>query len=232
MNGPVPLLDIVEALPEPSLSRLPPVPLNLRVMAEDSILIEAPDPSQAEEFADLCCGLMPLQSGSVQFLGNDWARTPQERACALRGRIGQTHGPHSWIKFLGADANILLQQLHHTRLSLELLRDRAAELSRAFGLPGLPMTQPDELRFEDRVRAACVRAFLGEPRLVILKSRELERVAGLREALLNALAAARNHQAATIWLMPGHAVWHDRSVPATMRLRLTDHGLVTSPMPP
>lgn len=209
---------------------MPPVALNLRVMAEDSILIEAQDQTQAAEFADLCCGLLPLQSGSVSFLGNDWASTPHERASALRGRIGQTCGAHSWIRFLGADANILLQQLHHTRLSLELLRDRAAELSRAFGLPGLPLVRPHELRFDDRVRATCVRAFVGEPRLVILKSHELEQVAGLRIAVLDALAAARNRQAATIWLMPGHDVWHDRSVPATMRLRLTDHGLVTSQM--
>ena len=232
MNGTLPLLDIVQALPEPTLSRLPPVPLNLRVMAEDSILIEAHDPSQAAEFADLCCGLLPLQSGSVSFLGNDWASTPHERASALRGRIGQVGGPNSWISFLTADANILLQQLHHTRLSLEHLQDRAAELSRGFGLPGLPVARLDELRFDDRVRAACVRAFVGEPRLVILKSQELEQVADLRPALLNALSAARNRQAATIWLMPGRAVWNDRTVQATARLRLTDYGLIASRMSP
>jgi phospholipid/cholesterol/gamma-HCH transport system ATP-binding protein len=221
-----PILEVVGALPQPALSRLPPKPLDLRVMAEDSVLIEAHDPLQAAEFADLCCGLLPLRSGSVRFLGNDWASTPHERASALRGRIGQVCGASSWIRFLSTDANILLQQLHHTRLPVELLRDKAAELSRGFGLPGLPAARPNELRFEDLVRAACVRAFIGEPRLVIVKSRELEQVPDLRPALLNALTAARNRQAATIWLMPSHAVWKDRSVPATARLRLTDHGLV------
>jgi phospholipid/cholesterol/gamma-HCH transport system ATP-binding protein len=195
-------------------------------MAGDSVLIEAHDPLQAAEFADLCCGLLPLRSGSVRFLGNDWASTPHERASALRGRIGQLCGANSWINFLSADANILLQQLHHTRLPVELLRDRAAELSCGFGLPGLPLARPHELRSEDLVRAACVRAFIGEPRLVILRSQELEHVADLRPALLNALTAAHNRQAATIWLMPSRQVWNDRSVPATLRLRLTDHGLV------
>jgi phospholipid/cholesterol/gamma-HCH transport system ATP-binding protein len=228
VNDILPLLDIVQALPEPRLSRLPPVPMNLRVMAEDNVLIEAHDPTQAAQFADLCCGLLPLTSGSVHFLGNDWASTPHERASALRGRIGQISSANSWISFLTADANILLQQLHHTRLSLELLQDQAAELSRSFGLPGLPVARLDELRFDDRVRAACVRGFVGEPRLVILKSQELEQVAGLRPALLNALATARNRQAATIWLMPGRAVWNDRAIPATLRLRLTDYGLVES----
>jgi phospholipid/cholesterol/gamma-HCH transport system ATP-binding protein len=228
MTSTLPLLDIVAALPESTMSRLPPVPLSLRVMAQDSILIQAHEPTQAVEFADLCCGLMPLRSGSVCFLGNDWASTPQEQVSALRGRIGQVCGANSWVKFLTADANILLQQLHHTRLPVELLRDRAAELSRAFGLPGLPMARPEELRFEDLVRAACVRAFLGEPRLVILKSEELDLVPDLGPALLNAVTAMRDRQAATIWLMPSHAVWNDQSVPATMRLRLTDHGLVAS----
>jgi phospholipid/cholesterol/gamma-HCH transport system ATP-binding protein len=195
-------------------------------MAEDSILIEADDPSQATEFADLCCGLLPLRSGSVRFLGNDWASTSHERACALRGRIGQLRGANSWIRFLSVDANILLQQLHHTRLPMELLRDRAAGLSLGFGLPGLPVTRPDELSFEDLVRAACVRAFIGEPRLVILNShQELEHVPDLRPALLNALTAARNRQAATIWLRPSDVVWNDRSAPATVRLRLTNRGL-------
>ena len=227
MNDTPPLLHIIGALPEATASRLPPVPLELRIMAEDSVVIEVHDASQATEFADLCCGLLPVRDGTVRFLGHDWADASFELASALRGRIGQVHGGNSWIDFLPTDVNILLPLLHHTWIPEAALRARAAELSRGFGLPGLPLTRPDELTVEDRVRAACVRAFMGEPRLVILKGPELEQVAELRPTLVNALVSARNRRTATMWLTQSHVVWTDRSLPATARLRLTEHGLVT-----
>jgi phospholipid/cholesterol/gamma-HCH transport system ATP-binding protein len=209
---------------------------DVRVMPGDSVLIGVDDPLQAAEFADLCCGLIALREGSVSFLGADWARTSYEQASTLRGRIGQAHGANSWIGFLSADANILLPQLHHTRLAESVLRDRAAGLSQQFGLPGLPLTPPNELAFEDLVRADLVRAFLGDPRLLILKNPELEQVVNLTPALLNALAAARYRRAASIWLTPSDILWNDFTLPMTTRLRLTEHGLISSapsgPHPP
>jgi phospholipid/cholesterol/gamma-HCH transport system ATP-binding protein len=200
-------------------------------MPEDCVLIEVRDRSQALEFADLCCGLLPLRHGTVWFLGRDWAATPHELAAALRGRIGQVCGINSWINFLTADANILLPQLHHTRIPESLLRERAAALSQDFGLPGLPMTSLNELTFDDLVRADCVRAFLGEPQLVIVKSPELDQIVGLRPTVLSALTAVLNRQAACIWLTSSDSVWNDRTLPATKRLRLTDNGLVSSRAP-
>jgi phospholipid/cholesterol/gamma-HCH transport system ATP-binding protein len=205
--------------------------LDLRMMPGDSVLIGVEGPAQAAEFADLCCGLIALREGSVSFLGVDWARASHEQASALRGRIGQAHGANSWIEFLSADANILLQQLHHTRLAESVLRDRAAGLSQQFGLPGLPLTLPNELPFEDLVRADLVRAFLGEPRLLILKNPELEQVANLTPALLNALAAAHDRRAASIWLTSSDILWNDPTLPVTTRLRLTEDGFVSSRAP-
>jgi phospholipid/cholesterol/gamma-HCH transport system ATP-binding protein len=221
-----PILEMIGAVATPLASRLPPTALDIRVMPEDSVLIGTRDPSQATDLADVCCGLASLQSGVVKFLGHDWANASFELASALRGRIGQVSVTNSWVGFLSTDANILLQQLHHTRTAAEVLRDRAAELSRNFGLPGIPLAPPDELSFEDLVRAACVRAFLGAPRLIILKSPELEQVGDVRQALFDAVTAARNRRAAAVWLTSSEVFWNDRYVPATRRLRLTDHGLV------
>lgn len=221
-----PVLEIVDALPDPATSRLTPTPLDLHIMAGDCMLIHVRNRAQATEFADLCCGLLPLRSGSVRFLGRDWADTPDEHAAALRGRIGRIYGPDSWISFLGTDINILLPQLHHTRRSEPLLREAAAELSRSFGLPGLPVARPAAMAAMDLVRAACVRAFMGEPRLLLLvDSADLQQVTDLVPALLNKLMETNDRHTASIWLTRSDALWNDRAFPATIRFRLAERGL-------
>jgi phospholipid/cholesterol/gamma-HCH transport system ATP-binding protein len=230
MSEAAPVLELIGALAESSATRLPSTPLDMRVLGQESVLIEVGDPLQAADFADLCCGLAPLQNGAVKFLGHDWGSAPYELASALRGRIGRVSVMNSWVRFLPTDANILLQQLHHTRTPAEALRDKAAELSRSFGLPGLPLARPDELTFEDLSRAACVRAFVGAPRLIVLTCPELEQDGDIRPALLNAMAAARNRQAAVVWLTSSDLVSTDRSIPCTRRLRLTDRGLIAGRM--
>ena len=221
-----PVLEISQAISETGGSYLSSVPLNLRVMAGDCVLIDVRSASQAREFADMCCGITPLQSGRVRFLGHDWAGARHELASALRGHIGRLYGRESWIGFLPADVNVLLPQLYHTRRRDAVLREMATSLSVAFGLPGLPMTRLDALSPGDAVRAACVRAFMGDPKLLFLDDPEMERIADLVPAVLNASMAAHDRQAASIWFTRGDALWNDHAFPANMRFRLNERGLV------
>ncbi|HTU54036.1 MAG TPA: ABC transporter ATP-binding protein [Acetobacteraceae bacterium] len=225
MPDAAPVLQLLSAEPARGAADLPPIPLTLELLPGDLALIEVRSPAWAAEFADLCSGLTKLARGSVRFLGRDWASLPEMQASALRGRIGRVPGAGAWIGFAGTDLNILLPQLHHTRRPLEPLRDAAADLARAFGLPGLPLVRPDALAPADLARAACVRALLGEPRLVLLESPEQGQFADLVPPLLNALAAARDRGAAAIWLTDSDLVWNDRSFPATLRLRFSERGL-------
>lgn len=225
MHEAAPVLDLIAAQPDADATHLPPVPLNLRLMPGQCALIEVRDPVRARQFADLCCGLLVPRQGQVVFLGRDWAATGDEHVAALRGRIGRVHGTGAWIGFLGVDLNILLPQLHHTRRSAAALRENAAELARSFGLPGLPLVRPEALGTADLARAACVRAFLGEPRLLLLESPVQAQFADLVPPVLDAVAAARDRGAAAIWLTRSDFVWTDRSFPATQRLRFTENGL-------
>ncbi len=226
MAGGAAILQLRSAQPASGECDLPPLPFELELAAGDLALIEVRSPAWATEFADLCSGLIPLRQGSVSFLGRDWAAIPDTLAAALRGRIGRVHGSGAWIGFAGTDLNILLPQLHHTRRPAAALRDAAAELARGFGLPGLPLTRPRALSASDLARAALVRAFLGEPHLLLLEHPTKGQFADLVAPLLNALAAVRDRGAAAIWLTGSDLIWNDRSFPATVRLRLTERGLL------
>ena len=226
MDDDLPVLDIDGAQPEPEDDDAPDPPVSLRLMAGDFALIQAIDPVRARDFADLCCGLVKLEHGHAKILGRDWAKLPRELAQALRGRIGRVFAGGGWLGFLDMEANILLPQLHHTRRPPAVLREAAAELARQFGLPGLPLSRPASMSNADLVRAACVRAFLCDPVLVLLESPIQAQYADLIPHLLNAIAAARDRGAAVIWLTRSDLVWQDPSFPATHRLRLEERGLL------
>ena len=111
------------------------------------------------------------------------------------------------------------------RASRAELHDEATRLACAFGLPGLPLDRPADLSPRDLARAACVRAFLGRPRLVLLESPVSGQHTELTAPLLNAIAGARSRGAAAIWLTRSDLVWRDHSIAASQRLRLGEHGL-------
>jgi phospholipid/cholesterol/gamma-HCH transport system ATP-binding protein len=227
MPNTAPILQVSESEPEPGAADMPLIPSAFDLFPGELALIEARNPVWAAEFADLCSGLVPLARGSVRFLGHDWAAMPEILAAALRGRIGRIHGFGAWIGFAGVDRNILLPQLHHSRRAAGALLEEAAELARFFGLPGLPLVRPEGLAPADLARAAAVRAFLGEPRLVLLESPVQGQFTDLVPPLLNALATARDRGAAAIWLTGSDLIWNDQSFPATQRLRFTERGLAT-----
>jgi phospholipid/cholesterol/gamma-HCH transport system ATP-binding protein len=228
LDSSTPVLDLTAARPQVWADQAPVPEIDLRLMAGELALVDARHAARPAWLADLCCGLVPLAAGTARFLGRDWSAVPPAYADALRGRIGRVFSAGSWIGFMDVSTNILLPQLHHTRDDPNELRDRATALCCAFGLPGLPLVRPGQLAASDLARAACVRAFLGNPLLVVLESPVQGRFTNLMPLLLNALAAARDGGAAAVWFTRSDLVWRDPSIAATMRLRLGERGLVSS----
>ena len=221
-----PILELAAAQARSDSDEVPAPEIDLRLAAGEFALVDARRSARPIWLADLCCGLLPLAAGSVRFLGRDWSAMPQDYAAASRGHIGRVFLSGSWIGFIDVAANIMLPSLHHTRDDPIVLRERATALSCSFGLPGLPLVRPGELAASDLARAACVRAFLCDPALVLLESPVQGRFASIIAPLLDALASACDHGAAAIWFTRSDLVWHDPSMPATHRLRLGERGLV------
>ncbi len=185
-------------------------------------LMDAGDAGQAAAFSDLCSGLVDPAAGAVRFLGHDWRTLPHDYANALRGRIGRVFADEAWAPHLSLIENILLPQRHHTRRPEQALLAEASALARAFGLPGLPVSRPEEATPFDRARAALVRAFVGDPALILLEHPLQGRYVELLEPLVNVIGRARRRGAAVLWLTLTPATWAMRNLPTTGRLRLSE----------
>jgi phospholipid/cholesterol/gamma-HCH transport system ATP-binding protein len=202
-------------------------PLDLCLTSGDLMLIEVEDRQQSARIADAAAGLtMPL-AGEVRFLERNWTDVPALHACAMRGRIGHVFTDGNWLAGLSLLDNILLPQLYHTRRMIAELRDEAARLASLFGLPGLPLDNVAALPAFDLDRAACVRAFLGRPQLLILEHPAERRSVPLLEPLVNAVRAARDRGAAVLWFTGDQGMFFDSSIPVDLRLRLRNGALRT-----
>jgi phospholipid/cholesterol/gamma-HCH transport system ATP-binding protein len=200
-------------------------PISLRLLPGECALIEMGGSRQLPAFAYLCSGLLKLRSGQVRFIGRDWTTLPHDYAAALRGCIGRCFASDGWLPFLDVETNILLPVLYHTRRNRDELRQEALVLAQEFGLPGLPLGHPRELSAADLGRAALIRAFLGEPLLVLLEEPTQGALEPLVPAVLNRAAMARDRGGAVAWLTRRRATGADPSFPASQRLHLGNLGL-------
>ncbi|HTH98385.1 MAG TPA: ABC transporter ATP-binding protein [Stellaceae bacterium] len=210
---------------------LPHIPLDFALGEGDFALIEVLGPRRGTAFADLCVGLVPMADGQVRFLGRDWSQVPQAHADALRGHIGRLFRLPLRADTPDVASRILLARLHHTRQPEAELRAEASGLALRFGLPGLPAGPTRLLSEPDLLRAACVRAFLGRPRLVILELPLAAQQDNLISALLEVGAEARGQGAAVLWLAGIGPALRSRAIRPSHRLRLGDAGLVPFRLP-
>jgi phospholipid/cholesterol/gamma-HCH transport system ATP-binding protein len=202
------------------------IAVDLTASAGDLWLVQPGDEQHEQLLVDVACGLVPPARGTAHFLGRAWSEMPPDQANALRGRIGQVLRRGAWVPYLTLLENVLLPQLHHTRRPYAELLAEAARSAAWFGLAGLPTGRPADLSPAILQRAACVRAFLGAPSLIVIESLPGGLDQGLLAPLINAMRVARDRGAAVLWFVQDADLYDDRSLPATGRLRVLGDALV------
>jgi phospholipid/cholesterol/gamma-HCH transport system ATP-binding protein len=226
-----PVLDVAGADPdgEAEEARLRG-PLTFRLEAGELAVVAAEDPEEARALALLLTGLAPLARGAVRFLGQDWAGLPRRQAEAQRARIGLAPGDGGWLPHLTVEEGILLPRLHHDSTPEQELCREAEALCHVFGLPRLPDRRPSEYGDAELARAALVRAFLGQPALLILESPlDRETADTLADPVLEALRPARERGAAAVWSTRSRRAWQEPGFPATQWFSLEGGALSASP---
>jgi len=150
--------------------------------------------------ADAAQGLLLCGPGEVCFLGQDWAsRTPLEQARA-RGRIGRVFAFNGWVHNLNVMENLTLAGRMHGRRPARELEAAAVTLAGRLGLEGVPAARPDAVRKGILRRLEWVRAFLGEPALVIVERPEAGVPRDALDALFETAAESGSRGAALLWI--------------------------------
>jgi len=217
--------DDVSLITDP-VDRSASVDVGLDLLGGELLLIRIERQQQGTVLGDACSGLALPPKGQVYFLGKEWSQLPPDIANALRGRIGRVFARGSWMGHLSLLENLLLPQLHHTRRPETELRDEAVLLAENFGLPGVPLGHSNDSLPVDLQRAACVRAFLGQPMLIVLEEQSQGCFKEMMPNLINAIRQARNRGSAVMWLTSDKFIWRDQSIPATRRYRLAGRQLM------
>jgi phospholipid/cholesterol/gamma-HCH transport system ATP-binding protein len=199
---------------------------SMRVETGELALIQVANLHQAEIWGDLAVGLVTPEQGCVSILGNDLSSLDLEMGDWLRGRIGRTFSRGGWLDRLSLMDNVLLQARHHSGRSDDELRREASALAQSFDMPGIPLGTPDRFARTELQRAACVRAFLGDPLLVILEDPTYAAHADILAPLMGAIRAVRDRGAAVLWFSPSMELWRDRTIPATNRYRMAGNELM------
>ena len=179
--------------------------------------------------ADAAQGLVEPTQGSVAFMGTPWTAYSHRARLAARARIGRVYDEPGWVSRLAMDDNITLLQRHHTDRSEASLRDEAAELARRFALPGLPQGRPSGMRTPDLRRAACVRAFLGTPELLILERPTSGTYPAIMPPLMASVRAAQARGAAVLWTTDDPEVWNDPGIKPALRCAMTGSQMALLP---
>jgi phospholipid/cholesterol/gamma-HCH transport system ATP-binding protein len=196
--------------------------ISFSIGAGDLLLVRIERENERLPLADASEGLLQADRGTVTFLGDDWTRLSTDEAAARRGRIGRLFEDEGWISDLNVDENILLSQLHHTNRTESEIMDEALKFARVFGLPGLPRGRPEKMRRWDLRKAACIRAFLGKPALIILEQPVRGVYADFIAPLLDAVQSARRRASAVLWTVTDPQIWKHAALHATASARM--HG--------
>lgn len=180
---------------------------NFSLAPGELLLVEVEKGQGRNPLADAAAGLAEPERGEVLFRGISWAGMSAGESAEKRGTVGRVFEPGGWVSNLNIDENVTLSQRHHTLRPLEEIAAEADRRARGFGLPGLSAIRPAAAKRPERRAAEWVRAFLGEPALIILEHPMNDAYTSLLPALGEAVEAARKRGAAVLWLT------HDRVPP-------------------
>lgn len=181
----------------------------------------------ANPLFDLAEGMTSPDEGSVVFMGQNWQDMRPSEQSKMRGRIGRAFETQGWISNLSVRENIRLAQRHHTRRSDEDMDQEIKRLCRSAGLDAEPEQRPEFADKSELQKSQWIRAFLGNPVLVLLEHPDAGVPAESVERLVGMTDEALGRGAAVVWMTPVEKVRSNKRLADSKRLYLSDGKFVS-----
>jgi len=172
--------------------------LRLRARAGEAVRIHDAPLAGGQALADVLSGHRLPAAGEARFRGRAWGILTGEARSRQQASLRRVFPTPRWLGYLPADEEVLLFDRYHRRRPEAQRLEEAAAWCRHFGLPGIPTARPATLPILDQHRAALARAFLGQPRGLILHLPAEQHATGLHQPLADAIAQATGRGAAVI----------------------------------
>ncbi|PPS43419.1 DevA family ABC transporter ATP-binding protein [Chroococcidiopsis sp. TS-821] len=140
--------------------------INLEIGAGEFAIITGQSGSGKTTLLSLIGGLRSVQSGSIQFLGQELSGASQQKLAQLRRQIGYIFQAHNLLGFLTAQQNVqMAAQVNN--ISMQTARSRSQTILQAVGLGDRLNYYPENLSGGQKQRVAIARALVNQPKLVL-----------------------------------------------------------------
>ena len=173
--------------------------VDLELHAGELLTIQVDAATRTRSFASLIQGILHPEAGVVRFLQQDWRGSNYQRHFWQRSLIGRVFEGQAWIENLNVDENVTLAARHHG-MQLSDITSSIQHWCNYFGMDKLASRRPAFVAPATLQIHQWIRAFLGNPKLVILES-PLQYVAqNWVKVFLDAVAELMSRGTAVLWL--------------------------------
>ena len=170
--------------------------------------------------ADAAQGLIELKDGEVFYEATDWNHMKADEVSRHRSRMGRVFESYGWISNLDVDENITLAQRSHTQRSEAEIQEEARRLALDFQIDEIPRVRPIMVARAVLRRAQWVRAFMGQPKLIILERPAREMPNPYSDLLLKKVEVFRLQGTAFLWLTDSMYEWNHPGMNASLKFEV------------
>ncbi len=141
--------------------------ISLEINAGEIIIMTGPSGSGKTTLLTLVGGLRSAQSGSLQVLGEELCGASARKLTQARRQHGYIFQAHNLHASLTALQNVKMGLELHSRISLQEMKTRSAEMLELVGLGNRANYYPDDLSGGQKQRVAIARALVSRPKIVL-----------------------------------------------------------------
>lgn len=141
--------------------------INLEIASSEIVIMTGPSGSGKTTLLTLVGGLRSVQSGSLQFLGQELCGATPEQLVQARRRIGYIFQAHNLHGSLTALQNVRMGLEVHLQYSRAEMNAQAAAILKQVGLSEHLNYYPDNLSGGQKQRVAIARALVSRPKLLL-----------------------------------------------------------------